>query len=407
MKPLQLVIVLLIINTLQNGAFSQNSSPETIVRLVAKKAIESTSRSFINARTKEKILLETSSQINSDVRVESGYNRWEYVNGVFAMGLVRMTEVFKDTQYINYANENFEFCFRNLPLFKTAYMQQQRVEWEAYYRMDRLDDCGAIAASLADLNSIKKNKNYEDYLVRTVDHILQKQSRLKDGTLSRKEPHNMTIWADDLYMSVPFLARMGKYTGNQKYFDEAIKQVENFNRYLFDNSSGIYWHCWYQNEKQNGVAHWLRCNGWVAMAQTELLDCLPKNHPKRKIIISLLQRQITGFSRYQDISGLWRQVIDRQDSYLETSGTAMFVYAVAKAVNEGWINSSYLSIAENGWQGLASKITSDGLVQDVCVGTNIKDDIKFYLTRPKKLNDNHALGAVLLAGTEMMRIKKK
>lgn len=407
MKPLQLVIVLLIINTLQNGAFSQNSSPETIVRLVAKKAIQSTSRSFINVKTKEKLLLETSSQVNSDVRVESGYNRWEYVNGVFAIGLVRMAAVFNDTQYINYANENFEFCFKNLPLFKAAYTEKQRVEWESFYRMDRLDDCGAIAASLADLNHLKQNKNYEDYLVRTADYILKKQSRLKDGTLSRKEPHNMTIWADDLYMSVPFLARMGKYTGNQKYFEEAIKQVENFNRYLFDNSSGIYWHCWYQNEKQNGVAHWLRCNGWVAMAQTELLDCLPKNHPKRKIIISLLQRQITGFSRYQDISGLWRQVIDRQDSYLETSGTAMFVYAVAKAVNEGWINSSYLSIAENGWQGLASKITSDGLVQDVCVGTNIKDDIKFYLTRPKKLNDNHALGAVLLAGTEMMRIKKK
>lgn len=403
---IRIYMLFVLLTIISSNLLAQSNSPEMVIRAVAKKAIESTSRQFINAKTKERIISVENISINSDIRVESVYNRWEYVNGVFTMALARMAQVLNDTIYTNYANTNFDFCFNNLASFKNLYHSGKPAEWEAFYRMDRLDDCGAIAAGLADLNYIKSNKNYQAYLKRTADYILKKQSRLQDGTLSRKEPHDMTVWADDLFMSVPFLARMGKYTCEPKYFDDAIKQVENFNKYLYDSASGLYWHCWYQPEKMNGVAHWSRCNGWVAMAQAELLNCLPKNHPKRNVLIYYLQRQITGFSHYQDISGLWRQVLDRQDSYLETSGTAMFVYAVAKAVNEGWINSSYLSIAENGWQGLTSKITSDGQVQDVCVGTNIKDDIRFYLTRPKKLNDNHALGAVLLAGIEMMRIKK-
>jgi rhamnogalacturonyl hydrolase YesR len=113
-----------------------------------------------------------------------------------------------------------------------------------------------------------------------------------------------------------------------------------------------------------------------------------------------------GYSRYQDISGLWHQVLDKPDSYLETSVTAMFTYAVARAVNEGWINKTYLTIAEDGWKGLATKITPDGKMQDVCIGTNIGDNIAFYYNRPKELNDTHGLGAFLLAGVEMLRVKK-
>jgi rhamnogalacturonyl hydrolase YesR len=156
----------------------------------------------------------------------------------------------------------------------------------------------------------------------------------------------------------------------------------------------------------NGVAHWGRSNGWLAVAQTELLNNLPANHPKRQELINLLLRQIVGYSRYQDTTGLWHQVLDKPDSYLESSVTAMFTYAVAKAVNEGWINKTYLTIAEDGWKGLVSNVTPDGQIKDVCIGTNIADDIRFYYDRPKGLNDTHAIGAFLLAGAEMIRAEK-
>jgi rhamnogalacturonyl hydrolase YesR len=196
---------------------------------------------------------------------------------------------------------------------------------------------------------------------------------------------------------------MGKITGDAKYFDDAIKQVENFNKYLYDPMTGLFFHNYYHDVQMNGVGHWGRANGWLAMAQVQLLNELPANHPKRAELIKLLLRQIVNYSRYQDKSGLWHQLLDRPDSYLETSATAMFTYAVAHAVNEGWINARYISIANDGWRGLISKVTADGQLQDVCIGTNMEEDISFYYTRPTELNDPHGHGAFLLAGTEMIR----
>ena len=157
----------------------------------------------------------------------------------------------------------------------------------------------------------------------------------------------------------------------------------------------------------NGVAHWGRCNGWVALAQVELLNNLPANHPKRTQLIKLLLRQIVGFSRYQDPSGMWHQILDKPDSYPESSVTAMFVYTVAKAVNEGWINKRFITIAQNGWDAVARKVTPDGQVADICIGTSIEEDIRYYYTRPTALNDTHGLGAFLMAGAEMVRAKDK
>jgi len=84
----------------------------------------------------------------------------------------------------------------------------------------------------------------------------------------------------------------------------------------------------------------------------------------------------------------------------------MYIYAVARAVNEGWINKGYINVARQGWKSLAAKITADGQMPDICVGTGISEDLRFYYTRPVLLNDTHGLGAFLLAGTEMLRYEK-
>lgn len=377
--------------------------PAEIVRRIANRVVEKTSFGFVDSRTGEPWSPAGGLPPSADIKAESPYSRWEYPNGVLAIGMMQAGKALHEPRYQDYCLQSYAFIFDHLAPFEKLYRQNIKGEWAPFFAMNSLDACGAMAAGLSDVNAVAGKKVYEDYLDRAADYISNQQLRLPDGTLCRPAPRYRTLWADDLYMSVPFLARMGKRTGNKKYFDDAIRQVEAFNRYLYDPSTGLYFHCYYDSVEHNGVARWGRCNGWIAMAQAELLNNLPKDHPKRQELIGLLLRQIVGFSRYQDISGLWRQVLDRPDSYLETSATAMFVYAVARAVNEGWIPRSYLSIARDGWEGLVSKITADGQVEDVCIGTSIGDNIRFYLTRPKRLNDTHALGAVLLAGVEMMR----
>ena len=393
---------------MSTGLFAQTTNTEEVVRKVADHIIETTTFRFINTKTNQTFTSTKGLDTSRDVKAESKFNKWMYVNGVLAVGMVEATNVLKDKKYSAYASKNYDFIFSNLDYFKKQYdAGNQRVEYRPVFRIGSLDDCGAMSAGLLDVYAFDKKKEYMDYLNRVGDHILNKQSRFPDGTLARNSPRKMTLWADDLYMSVPFLARMGKLTGDKKYFDFAIKQVENFNRYIYDPTTGLYLHAFYNDANTNGVARWGRCNGWVALAQADLISNLPANHPKRAELIKLLLRQIIGFSRYQDISGMWHQLLDKPDSYEESSVTAMFVYTVAKAVNEGWISPRYISIAQNGWEALSKKVTTDGQVPDICIGTSINEDIRYYYNRPKELNDTHGLGAFLLAGTEMIKANNK
>lgn len=388
-------------------AFGQTINNEEIVRRVADNIIQNTSFKFVNSKTGQKYDSTKGLPLNGDIKADSRYNKWAYVNGVLAIGMVQTAQVLDDKKYSDYSLRNFDFIFNNIAYFEQLHKAKTpKIEYGPFFSMGNLDACGAMSAGLCDVDALAHKKEYREYLDRAANYISNKQLRFPDGTLCRPQPRYMTIWADDLFMSVPFLARMGKITGDAKYFDDAIKQVENFNKYLYDPMTGLYWHNYYSDVEMNGVGHWGRANGWLAMAQVQLLNNLPADHPKRAELIKLLLRQIAGYARYQDQSGLWHQLLDKPDSYLETSVTAMFTYAVAHAVNEGWINKKYISIANEGWRGLTSKVTADGQLQDVCIGTNMDEAIKFYYTRPKELNDTHGLGPFLMAGTEMIRYNK-
>lgn len=392
------------------NVFGQSNNTEDIIRKVADNVIQNTSFKFINTNTNTKEKYDSTKGLASspDVKAESKYNKWMYVNGVLTIGMVQMSDVLGDKKYADYSQRNFAFIFDNLGYFEALRKAKApKVEYGAVFSINNLDACGAMSAGLFDVDALANRKDYKAYLSRSADYILNKQLRLPDGTLSRPNPRNMTLWADDMFMSIPFLARMGKQTGDSKYFDDAIKQVENFNKYLYDPNTGLFFHNYYADDQTNGVGHWGRSNGWIAMATVELLNNLPANHPKRAEIIKLLLRQIVGYARYQDQTGLWHQLLDKPDSYLETSVTAMYTYAVARAVNQGWINEKYIAIAREGWKGLLTKITPDGQLQDVCIGTNMDTDIKFYYTRPTELNDTHGIGALLLAGTEMLKAERK
>lgn len=379
-----------------------------ITEKVADNVLQNTSFRFIDKKSGETFSSTKNLLYNQSISVESASNEWYYMNGVLNIGMLKLAELTNEKKYSDYSLRNFDFIFSNLEFFRKQYEEKvPEFSFFQFFRLDKLDDCGAMSAALTDVNILAHKKEYQDYLQRAAIYITTKQARLEDGTFIRPEPRKMTLWADDLYMSVPFLARMGKMTGDSKYFDDAIKQVKNFTQYLYDPATGLFYHCWYSDVKLNGVAHWGRCNGWIMLAQTELLNNLPASHPEKKNLIKLLLKQIAGVSRWQDTTGLWHQVIDKPDSYLESSCTAMFVYSIARAVNEGWIDKSYLSIAETGWKGLLTKIQPDGKVQDICIGTGIEDNIKFYYDRPTELNDLHGLGAVILAGTEMMKAEQK
>jgi rhamnogalacturonyl hydrolase YesR len=143
-------------------------------------------------------------------------------------------------------------------------------------------------------------------------------------------------------------------------------------------------------------------------AQVHLLNQLPADYPRRELIIKNLERQIVGISKYQDGNGLWHQILDRTDSYPESSCSAMFVYSIARAINQGWIDRRYTSIVLSGWQGLKSNmITPEGQMKDVCVGTGVENDLAFYYNRPARTDDTHGTGSLIEAGIETIKLKAK
>lgn len=381
-------------------------SVKSVTLKIAENIINNTSFRIIDTSTKE--LFETTAglRLSPEIKIESPYNQWQYWNGVVNIGMIYSGKIFNEQKCIDYAKRNYQFMFDNLPYFEKHYLNNYvKPSLFKFFRMSCLDDCGAMAAGLADVYGFENDKRYFSYLQRTADYITKKQNRLPDGTLARPVPDSLSVWADDLYMSVPFLARFGKITNDTSYWDDACNQVKKFQKYLVNRNNGLYAHCWYNAKGKTNGAYWARCNGWILMAEVELLNCLPESYPQKEKVMKIFQQHVKSLVTFQNASGLWHQLLDKEDSYLETSASAMFVYSIAKGINEGWIESRYDDIALKGWNGLLTMIDKKGNVDGICIGTNTNDDLIYYYQRPYRINDIHGLGAVLLAGAEVYNLR--
>jgi rhamnogalacturonyl hydrolase YesR len=341
------------------------------------------------------------------VKPGSAYNDWRYWNGVLNISMVALANTLDDYQLNEFAVENVEFGFNSYSYFEERYKGENKWSYPfgQFFIMKELDDCGAIGASVIEVYKTDKQDRYKSYIDSAAFHILNRQARLNDGTLVRSFPEQWTLWADDLYMANSFLSRMYELTGNILYADFAARQVIKYHLYLFDDGKGIMTHCWYSQSDKRGIAFWGRANGWALVAQIDLLERLPDNYPDRDMLVQLMIKHIRGIVSYQSKSGLWHQLLDKNDSYLETSCSAMFTYTIARAVNKGLIDQEYSKYAHKGWNGVMSKIRSDGMVEGVCTGTVVSEDLDDYYNRPAPLNDVHGIGTVLLAGAEMLRLE--
>ncbi len=390
------------------------SQTEAVLRKIAGRILEQTSYTFVDTKSGQVYDNLKGVPFSLTMKVQSRYNDWHYTNGVLDIALMELSGRLHDLQYANYVWKNMQFVFNpdNLNYFRRQYdtvLQEpegmdkvSHSSWYMFFRMIRLDDYGTMAASLIDLYGLYKDAAFRQYIDKAAHALLYAEPRLKDGTIARYFPHKMTVWADDLYMSVSLLARMGKLTGEHRYFDDAVKQVLQFHHYLWDPAKQIYYHCYYTDARQNGVAYWGRCNGWMIMAQADLLSALPKNYPGRAGLIRLFQQEAAGIARYQSGSGLWHQLLDKTDSYLETSCSAMFTFSLARGVNEGWLLPDYAQVAYYGWKGIMSKITEEGDVTDICPGTGIAPSLAVYYSRPLEKNTPMGEGPVLRAGAEIL-----
>ncbi len=389
---------------------AQQRTDEEAIRAVADHILQLPVTQFVGV--KSGTVYNSTKEIpkGEDVKFKSPLSEWHYSNGVLDMSMIRLGKYLNESKYIDYAKNHVAFGFANYEYFKNTF-RNDRKHWHwpfgQLWNFKELDDCGAMGAAVINVYELDKKQEYRTYIENAANHIMKGQVRLEDGTLCRTFPREMTVWADDVYMSVSFLSQMGKLTGETKYFDEAAKQIIQIANYLWSPEKQLFYHCYYTDLKRNGVAFWGRANGWLTVSMALLLDEMPDNHPKRKELIDLLEKQIVGVSRYQNANGMWNQLLDKSESYDESSITAMYVYGIAKAVNNKWIDAGYAPMAETAWKALKeTQITADGKFSNVCVGTGITDDLPFYYNRPVGDNEKHGLGLIIDTAIEMMKLSE-
>ena len=98
----------------------------------------------------------------------------------------------------------------------------------------------------------------------------------------------------------------------------------------------------------------------------------------------------------QKEDGLWGQLLDDTHSWSETSGSAMFTYAMIRGVRKGWLDASeYVPVIRKAWKALVQHIDEQGDIDGVCEGTNKSDDRQFYLNRRTLVGNMHGQAPIL------------
>ena len=340
------------------------------------------------------------------VRAGANFFDWTYTTGILNSSLVQLAEATGDESYIRYALKQVEYPLSNYN--KVDPKPGNVVDWNVFYalrRYDELDFVGTQNGALIDLNNYTGKPLYEDFIERGAEHIRHGQQRLADGTLVRDWPEKGTLWADDLYMGPALMTRYGVAYSDKEMIADAVRQVDNFNKYLWCPKTGLYWHGYYSGKNKTAGYHWGRCNGWIIKGTCEVMDVLRPDSEEFERLRGYLQRQIDGLKKYQQPDGMWRQVLDKK-SYEESSCTVLFAGAIAHAIVKGWISSEYAPMALKAWEALKAKKIVDGKILTVCVGTGIRDDLKTYLTRPTSEEDAHGIGMTITTGLEIIALKE-
>jgi rhamnogalacturonyl hydrolase YesR len=388
--------------------------PQTVDSVVA---VLQRVRGYLEAETPARLVSRKSgqqisdyAQLDEDAVLEQGaFPIISYEWGVTYSGMLLAAETTGDPRFSEYVAKRLGLVAELAPRYRSqpARDPELRALLGSVVEPRALDDAGSMCAAMIKAERAGIKAELRPLVDNYIDYISTKEFRLADGTLARNRPQPNTIWLDDLYMSVPALAQMGKLTGERRYFDDAVKQVVQYAERMFVRDKGLFIHGWVQGMDVHPEFYWGRANGWALLTLVELLDVLPEDHPGRPAVVDLLRRHVRGLATCQSGTGFWHQLLDREDSYLETSATAIYAYAMARAIDQGWIDAvAYGPATLLAWNAVTTKVNAKGQVEGTCVGTGMAFDPAFYYHRPTSPFAAHGYGPVLLAGAEVVRMLK-
>ncbi len=284
----------------------------------------------------------------------SRYQYWEWTQGVGLYGLWKLFSYEKKESY--------------LEMLTRFYDRQIGIGFPAL-------NVNTAAPYLA-MSFLAEYTGEEKYLrpcVEAAEKIMSEFPRTDEGGFQHKTSDTLNeqeLWDDTLYMTVLFLANMGRILKNQAMTEEAQYQFLIHEKYLCDKVSGLWYHGWTFKEKNNFAgAFWGRGNCWITMAIPEFLEICDCNEAVKRLLVNTLREQVQSLRALQAENGMWHTLVDDADSYVEASATCGFAYGILRAVKDGLVDKSYLETAAKAVSPIMDCISEDGVVHQVSYGT--------------------------------------
>jgi unsaturated rhamnogalacturonyl hydrolase len=335
---------------------------------------------------------------------------WNYEMGVVLIGFEKLAQMKNDKKYSDYTKKIIDHFITSDGTIRTYNLEE--------YNFDNIPS----GRQLLHLYRQTKEDKYK-IAAASLYKQLAWQPRNKIGGYWHKLKYPTQMWLDGLYMAEPFAAEYAAMFNDVKKFDDIVNQFVWMEKYARDSKTGLLYHGWDESKLQKWAnpatgrsqVFWSRAMGWFIMGLVDVLDYIPANHPRRPELIAILNRLSNTLVKFQDPSeGVWWQVTDQAGkalNYLESSSSAMFVYAMSKGVRNGWLNKGFIPAIKKGYVGILKNfvvVDADGTVHYTKAiagaglgGTPYRDGTyEYYVTEPKRDDDLKAIGPFIQACIE-------
>lgn len=324
--------------------------------------------------------------------------KWNYCHGLELQAILQVSQKINTDKYYNYAYAYVDTMVADDGQIYT-YKKDE-------YNIDRINS-GKILFTFYSKTKEHRFKAALDSL----RNQMKTHPRTADGSFWHKNIYPHQVWLDGLYMACPFLAEYAKTFDEPNLFDDVATQILGVRKILYDNKTGLYYHGWDESRQQRwsnpetGLSphFWSRSIGWYLMAMVDVLDYLPENHPQRDEIITILRELSGTIEKYRDKeTGMWYQVTDlgsREGNYLESSGSAMFLYTWVKGSKKGYLDKSFEEKGKEGYDQFVKKFVKtekDGTISvtNCCSVAGLGGEKKYrdgsfeyYISEPIRDND--------------------
>lgn len=336
---------------------------------------------------------------NAHLRVYSDssfFGQWYYATMLAFLGVLHAGLALDEAKYAEYFLNNQKFLadWYEYAMYETDTFGSAPFMMSAGAKEKVLDHIGTMGVNFAEAYQLTGDEHYLLFVERLNGQIKNKVTRFPDGTFCRKT--SQTMWADDMFMSCPFLIRLYSHLGDEDALSDIVRQVRGFRERLYLPEEKIFSHIYFMDTKLKNKIPWGRGNGWIAVALSEILERLSPERDEFKEIKEVFAEFCEGIASVQDECGLWHQVLNRKESYLETSSSVMFTLAFLRGVRGGWIDKKYEENIEKGLSAVLSRCVDEkGVIYGVCMGSSCSMDAQYYFDLPSVKNDNHGTGLLM------------